>query len=52
MLFKRTLNTKDKEALMKEFEKTRTKYLKDVEALRKKYKKSLINIAVAYNTAV
>lgn len=46
---KRTLNTKDKEKLQKEFQKTRSQYIKEVNNLRKKYRESLVNLVLAYS---
>lgn len=47
----RTLNSKDKEALRKEFQKTRDQYIKDVNSIRNKYKESLVNLVLAYSSA-
>lgn len=44
----RTLNTKDREKLKGEFQKTREQYIKDVNKLRKKYKESLVELVLAY----
>lgn len=46
-----TLNTKDREKLQKEFQKTREQYIREVNNLRQKYRESLINLVLAYSGA-